>query len=186
FTDRIWCESLPEEGVRVVAVDPSKGGDARTGDYSAVVIAVADGRRIYVDADLARRSTDRLIRDTVAWCERIRPHALGIEANQFQELLAEPLQAELTRRGQWGVSPWLIRNHVDKRVRIRRLGPLLARDRLRFAVSPGTRLLVEQLRAFPTADHDDGPDALEMAVRLLDSLASPTPAERAGSVLRVE
>jgi predicted phage terminase large subunit-like protein len=58
-------------------------------------------------------------------------------------------------------------NRVPKPVRIRRLTPLLARGRLRFkADSPGARLLVRQLRDFPNADHDDGPDALEMAVRL--------------------
>jgi hypothetical protein len=34
------------------------------------------------------------------------------------------------------------------------------------AVVGGGRLLVEQLRDFPCGDHDDGPDALEMAVRL--------------------
>ena len=58
-------------------------------------------------------------------------------------------------------------NRVPKVVRIRRLTPLLARGRLRFkAGSPGARLLVRQLRDFPNGDHDDGPDALEMAVRL--------------------
>ena len=63
--------------------------------------------------------------------------------------------------------PWLLKNNVNKLVRIRRLGPHLAARRLRMkAGSPGTRLLVEQLKQFPVADHDDGPDALEMAVRL--------------------
>ena len=43
----------------------------------------------------------------------------------------------------------------------------LSERRIRFKRnSPGTRLLVEQLKQFPTADHDDGPDALEMARRL--------------------
>ena len=38
---------------------------------------------------------------------------------------------------------------------------------LRFrADSPGCRLLVDQLMDFPIADHDDGPDALEMCMRL--------------------
>jgi len=32
------------------------------------------------------------------------------------------------------------------------------------------RLLVEQMRDFPNADHDDGPDALEMAQRLASKL----------------
>ena len=38
---------------------------------------------------------------------------------------------------------------------------------LRFkADSPGCRLLVDQLMDFPLAEHDDGPDALEMCMRL--------------------
>lgn len=36
--------------------------------------------------------------------------------------------------------------------------------------SAGARLLVEQLRDFPNGDHDDGPDALEMAARLTAEL----------------
>jgi hypothetical protein len=36
--------------------------------------------------------------------------------------------------------------------------------------SPATRLLVEQLREFPLGAHDDGPDALEMAIRLAVAL----------------
>jgi hypothetical protein len=42
---------------------------------------------------------------------------------------------------------------------------------LRFkANSASTRLLVEQLRDFPAAAHDDGPDALEMALRLAEEV----------------
>jgi hypothetical protein len=45
---------------------------------------------------------------------------------------------------------------------------------LRFkADSPGCRLLVDQLMDFPLADHDDGPDALEMCVRLPLELDRP-------------
>jgi predicted phage terminase large subunit-like protein len=66
-------------------------------------------------------------------------------------------------------------NRVNKLVRIRRLTPLLSQGRLRFkGDSPGARLLVEQLRDFPNGDHDDGPDALEMAVRLAAELLSRT------------
>ena len=58
-------------------------------------------------------------------------------------------------------------NQVNKQVRIRRLTPFLAQKVFRFkSGSPGARLLVEQLRDFPCGDHNDGPDALEMAVRL--------------------
>ena len=67
--------------------------------------------------------------------------------------------------------PRPIENRINKLVRIRRLGPYLAGRRLRFKNhSPGTRMLVEQLQQFPVADHDDGPDAAEMAVRLAAEL----------------
>jgi hypothetical protein len=47
------------------------------------------------------------------------------------------------------------------------LTPYLARHRIRFKLaSPGTRLLVEQLRDVPNTDHD----ALEMAIRLAATL----------------
>jgi hypothetical protein len=49
----------------------------------------------------------------------------------------------------------------------------LSQRRIRFkGDSPGARLLVEQMRDFPNGDHDDGPDALEMAVRLASELTS--------------
>ena len=51
---------------------------------------------------------------------------------------------------------------TDKVGRIKSLQPLIASGRIRF--SKKHRLLLEQLRQFPKAAHDDGPDALEMAV----------------------
>jgi hypothetical protein len=41
-------------------------------------------------------------------------------------------------------------------------------------------MLVDQLREFPHAAHDDGPDALEMALRLAESLAQPPPSDGLG------
>jgi hypothetical protein len=59
---------------------------------------------------------------------------------------------------------------------------------LRFRdISPSTRLLVEQLQEFPIADHDDGPDALEMALRLAaDVLHGRTMNDGLGNRLPVE
>jgi hypothetical protein len=56
---------------------------------------------------------------------------------------------------------------VPKISRIRRLSQYIVNRNFRFrADSPGCRLLVDQLMDFPHADHDDGPDAIEMCVRL--------------------
>ena len=117
--------------------------------------------------DLARRPTPQIVADGAELIRRFQPDAFGVEANQFQDLLAAQFEVEFRRQNILGVRPSLVDNRINKQVRIRRLGPYLASHRLRFKQnSPGTRLLVEQLQEFPIGDHDDGPDALEMAVRL--------------------
>lgn len=157
---------------KVLAIDPSKGRHDRRGDYSALVLlGVAGDGTLLVEAELARVPTPEMIARAGEWCQAARPDALGIEVNQFQELLRDELEAELRRRELVGVASWTIDNQVNKAVRIRRLGPLLAHRRLRFRRgSAGTQLLVRQLQEFPLGDHDDGPDALEMAVRLAQAL----------------
>ena len=177
FGDDLWFDEWPERlRVRTLALDPSKGTDARHGDYSAFVMLGIDGSGlVYVEADLARRPTPQIVDDGLRWCETFRPDAFGIEANHFQELLGDEFEREASARGRATFAPWTIANHVPKGVRIRRLGPLLARRKLRFrASSASTRLLVNQLRDFPCGDHDDGPDALEMAYRLAMELSAGT------------
>lgn len=169
FSDGIWFDDWPRVvRVKSLALDPSKGSDAHRGDYSAFVMLAVDRRGIvYLDANLARRPTPQIVSDGVELCRQFRPDVFGVEVNQFQELLEAEFIAELTRQNMPGVVPWPMENSVNKQTRIRRLGPLLAQRRLRFrSHSPGARLLVEQLKEFPVADHDDGPDAAEMALRL--------------------
>lgn len=155
-----------------MALDPSKGSDSRRGDYSALVWLGVDRRGlIYVEADLARRPTPEIVAAGIERFGLFRPDLFGVEVNQFQKLLAGEFENEFRRRGLLDARPAPIDNRVSKPVRIRRLGPYLASHRLRFkAESPSTRLLVEQLMEFPIADHDDGPDALEMAIRLAAEL----------------
>jgi len=172
FSDAIWFTDWPPLQLRVIALDPSKGADAKRGDYSAFIkLGVGCDNRLYVEADLARRPTPQIVADGVAHCIAFRPDALGIEANQFQELLAAEFAAELERQHVVNLRPYSLDNRINKLVRIRRLGPLLAGRRIKFKTdSPGTFLLLRQLQDFPLADHDDGPDALEMAVRLASEL----------------
>ena len=173
FEDHIWFERWPNElPIKTIALDPSKGQDARCGDYSAYVLLGIDAAGVmHVEADLARRPTPRMVAEGVALCQRFRPSAFGVEANQFQELLAGEFLSEFARRGIHYIVPSAIHNHSNKQVRIRRLGPHLSQRKFRFlAGSASTKLLVDQLRDFPAAAHDDGPDALEMAIRLAEHL----------------
>jgi predicted phage terminase large subunit-like protein len=186
FGDHIWFDEWPRRLTsRALALDPSKGADARHGDYSALVyVGVGEQNVIYVDADLARRPTPQIVADAVGLCEQFHPEAFGVEANQFQELLAGEIAAALDKSRQLLVRPEPIDNFTSKRVRIRRLGPLLSQRRLRFnARSASTRLLVDQLRDFPLGDHDDGPDALEMALRLAARLRESAPDDGLGDNL---
>jgi len=48
-------------------------------------------------------------------------------------------------------------------------------DTLLKADCPSTKLLLHQLQEFPIADHDDGPDALEMALRLATEMLAAVP-----------
>ncbi len=173
FDESVWFDIWPANlAIKTMALDPSKGADSRRGDFSALVLLGVDRQgMLYVEADLARRPTPEMVAAGAEWFRRFRPDVFAVEANQFQDLLAGEFEAEFRRQGILAARPLPIENHAPKQVRIRRLGPYLASRRLRFrAGSPGTRLLVEQLREFPLADHDDGPDALEMAIRLAQEI----------------
>ncbi len=173
FEQHIWFHEWPADlAVRTIALDPSKGADARHGDYSAyVLLGVDPAGTLYVDADLARRPTPQMVADGVALCVQFRPHALGVESHQYHDLLAAEFAAEFRRRTARLTPPLAIHNRVNKDVRIRSLGPYLSQRLMRFrSHSASTQLLVDQLRDFPLGDHDDGPDALEMAVRLANHL----------------
>lgn len=154
-----------------IAVDAAKGG--ATGDYSAIVFAGLYNGRIYVTADIRRRPCPELIADAAEMAGALRPEEVGFESNGFQELLAGDFEDYQENHGGFPYVVERIQNYsVEKRTRIRRLGGYLGKRRLRFNRGvPGVELLIKQLKAFPKGDYDDGPDALEMAVRRLNVMA---------------
>jgi predicted phage terminase large subunit-like protein len=170
FGPTIWFDEWPAGGLcRTLALDPSKGRhDTRFGDYSAfVMVQLQQGGTLYVDADLEVRNVSLIAERAVELLASFRPDSFGVETNQFQELLAGEIR-RLAQPLNLKFELYPVDNHQAKVVRIRQLTQLLARGGLRFKRnSRGTRLLVQQLRDFPNGDHDDGPDALEMALRVM-------------------
>jgi predicted phage terminase large subunit-like protein len=155
--------------LRVVAWDPSKGSDATHGDYSAFAVLLRDSRgNLYADALGSQRwPVEEAIDQGLELCRIWQPDAFVVEVNQFQELIKPML---LRRAKELGVPPpvYTITNAVKKEVRIRRLGPYLEQRTLRLkGGSTGARVLAEQLMTFPEGEHDDFPDALEMALRTM-------------------
>lgn len=171
FGDHAWFETWPANLIyRGLALDPSKGAHDKRGDYSAFVKIGIDNRGIiYVQGNLARRPPSQIVQDGVAIYLQFQPHGFVLESNQWQDLLQPDFEEEFQRQRIVAPAVYCIDNRVNKRVRIRRLGGYLASKRLRFKSNcDSTRLLVEQMRDFPVGDHDDGPDALELAIQLAE------------------
>lgn len=173
FSGPIWFDTWPRDlTMLTVALDPSKGADSSHGDYSAIVSLgrSLDGL-LWIEADMARRDTKRIVVDGLDYCDRMRLETgrpidgFGCEANQFQELIADQF-IEVSRKKGMQLPIYKITNTVSKVLRIRRLTSYITSGAFRFRNNPSTRLLVRQLEEFPIGAHDDGPDALEMALRL--------------------
>lgn len=171
--NEIWFGGTLDPGDVVLStlfLDPSKGKETKVGDYASYVLAqLARNGLVYVTAWLGYEPIDQLIQRGVNLALRFQPDAFGMEVNNFQELFARELfravkEAELALT----ISP--VVNTVKKEIRIRKLDPWLSQRRLRFRDDDHGRLLVDQTRDFPVGDHDDGPDALEGALRLLQVL----------------
>lgn len=152
--------------------DPSLGR-SETGDFSAILTLARENAtgQIYVwDADLARRHPDQIIGDILDKARLLQRECggkytlFGAETNQFQWFLKERLAAESARAGIW-LPVAEVRAASDKALRIQSLQPDIHNGYLRFRRDQ--RELLRQLEEFPQGRHDDGPDALAGAMRLL-------------------
>jgi len=173
FWDRDYANSqdliraIGSKGYIFGACDPSLGASGvGRGDFTAVVTVLKDKQtnRYYVlDADLARRPPEKTVAKIVELAGVYNYRAFAFEANQFQSVLAKDLQR---RTGQKGLRMKVeeVTSRTNKHARIASLETLVSQGLLLF--SRRQQLLLEQLRLFPQATHDDGPDALEMAVAL--------------------
>lgn len=176
FGDHIWFDQWPREEeilYRVIALDPSLGESDKS-DYSAfAMLAIDRNFTMWVDADLQRRDVSRTIDDGLQHIKMFRPFMFGVETNMFQKVLKDMFVTRAAERGVM-LNIYGINSTTNKRARISAgLSAYLNQRQFRFKRnSPGASLLVEQLRGFPAIKHDDGPDALEMAVKLVTHLVN--------------
>jgi predicted phage terminase large subunit-like protein len=158
-----WVQSPPlHECVFVGACDPSLGKAGASRDPSALLVGRyhrPTGVLDVVVAHIKKRLPDKIIEDVIALQAQWQCGLWVVETVQFQEFLKTELVKRSAARGTpvpaRGVTP-----HADKTLRIESLQPHMANGLIRVHASQGT--LIEQLRHFPKADHDDGPDALHM------------------------
>lgn len=150
-------------------------------DYKAVITVGWDPQELvfYVmDAFIQKITLEQTLRAIFNRHQMYGYRLLGVEDNLFQRLLLK----EFDRLGQErGVLLPLkgVTHRVAKETRVAGLSPLLERGRIRFIRGHSDQeLLVEQLLYFPSRTlHDDGPDALEGAIRLAQGLPGGAAAE---------
>jgi hypothetical protein len=170
--DGFWFDDwpAPEETVmRVMALDPSMADSDHAGDYQALTILYLDRQaRVYVDAFLVRQDATRLVEFSVGIWEAHQPGAFAVEMNVFQRLLLKDFFRFGQERRQQFRLYGINNKKVEKKLRLRTLGPRLASREFRFKRgSAGARILVEQLKQFPVGRFDDGVDSLQMGVKML-------------------
>jgi len=170
FGPDVWFDQWPDqkEGAKVVSLDDSKGVGGRMGDFSAFIKMQWHGGLFYVEADMANdRNVVQIAKRAVELQRNFHPMMFGVEEEFGKDVLADDLEKHGQEQGVIMPIVLVTTQRIDKNVRIQRLGKFLSRKKFRFKLgSAGTKLLVNQLMEFPNSEHDDGPDAMEMALRL--------------------
>ncbi|MBF0422763.1 MAG: phage terminase large subunit [Magnetococcales bacterium] len=154
---RFWVDRNPD-WVLFGSLDPSLGRS----DPAAILVGGYDrktGILDVVEAIISRMLPDRIIEEVIRLQRQHCCRSWAVETVQFQEFLKTELVKRSAARGV-PVPARAVKPHANKEMRIESLQPHMANGLIR--IHSSQRTLFEQLRHWPMADHDDGPDALEM------------------------
>lgn len=171
---QFWVNRL-HDWVFFGACDPSLGKNGSGRDPSALLVGGfnrATGVLDVVEAQIRKRVPDRIIEDIISLQIEYMCLVWGVENIQFQEFLRTELIKRSAARGV-PVPARAVTPNADKVLRIESLQPHVANGLIR--LHPSQTTLISQLRHFPKADHDDGPDALHMLWMLAVSGAGGIP-----------
>ncbi|PJG83778.1 phage terminase large subunit [Caviibacterium pharyngocola] len=167
-----WVD-LPKNLIYFGSVDPSLGKKNKNGDPSAILVGGyhrETGRLYVLEAQIKRRVPDLIIEDIIKLHKQYHCHRWFGEDVQFQAFLNSEIVKKSAARGV-PVPMTGVNSNSDKLLRIESLQPHIANGLIFIHRSQST--LIDQLRHFPKADHDDGPDALEMLWRNAVSSSAP-------------
>lgn len=145
-------------------------GKSNRSDFNAVVILGRDRRTgvIYVLHTWAEKCQAHVAKQKVIeLINEYRPKVFAIETVSAQFDLYRQLQEDMNKARLYFTKLKPIttnRSHGKKEERIEQLEPLFENGVVRMHRTQ--RLLLEQLEMFPSGDHDDLPDSLQMAISL--------------------
>ena len=175
FNELTYWVQRSRDWVFYGAVDPSMGKKKRTNDPCAILVGGFDrshGVLDVVEAKIARMHPDKIIHNVIELQRDYHCLLWVVETIQFQEFFKD----EMVKRSAEASVPVPARGvnpHLDKALRIESLEPHISNKLIRLHRSQ--TVLIEQLEHYPEADHDDGPDALDMLWRAAVSGAGGMP-----------
>lgn len=153
------------------ANDPSLGKNRKSDTSSIFAIAkdTSTGYLYVVIADIAKRKPDQIIEDALEASRRLkrdykRPYyKFGVETVQFQYYFAEIMRQKAAAVGEY-LPIEEINSTQNKDARIQSLQPFVKNGYIKFSKKHKT--LLKQMTEYPMGKNDDGPDGLQMAVKL--------------------
>lgn len=174
---KFWVHS-GDRWVFYGACDPSLGKKNKNRDPSAIGVGGYDRQKgilHVVEAAIRRRVPDLIINDIIDFQREYKCMTWAIETVQFQEFLRTELMAKGKKRGIAIPTRAIIPN-TDKSLRIESLQPYINNGEI--LLHSSQTVLRDQLRHWPEAAHDDGPDMLQMLWMVAVSGAGGMPMPR--------
>ncbi|MBG9567450.1 phage terminase large subunit [Brevibacillus agri] len=171
YDDDLTLDFTQSRFVFVGANDPSLGKNKKSDTSSIIVIAkdTITGYMYVLEASIEKRQPDVIIDDAIEMNKRLRRDLkkpltkFGVETVQFQHYFKDVMAKKSAEAGEY-LPIVEISSVQNKDVRISSLQPFIKNRYLKFSRKHKT--LLQQLREYPMGRNDDGPDGLEMAVRL--------------------
>ncbi|MGY6773602.1 phage terminase large subunit [Gallibacterium sp. ZY190522] len=170
-----YWTALPDDLIYYGSLDPSMGKAGASRDPSAILVGGyhrETGKLYVIEAQVKKRLPDLMIEDVIRLQQQYQCKRWFVETVQFQEFFKDELVKRSAQR-HCPVPATAVKPNTDKMLRIESLQPHIANGLILLHQSQST--LISQLRHFPKADHDDGPDALEMLWR--NALSNSAPIE---------
>ena len=142
-------------------------GKSSRSDYNAIITIGRDkvtGVIYVLDAWAEKIPMHKALEVAIRKIKQWHPKVFGVETIQAQYDMYRQLRERLMQQGIYFTRLMAVNPRAKKEDRIEQLEPLVEEGYIRF--SKGQRLLLEQLELFPSADHDDLPDALASVVEI--------------------
>lgn len=166
FTNMQYWHVVGREWIYRGVLDPSMGKSARKGDPACILVGGWDkkfGKLYIVEAALARMKPDKQLEKMMAWQEAYQCLVWGVENTAFQEYFRQQIVAQSAMKGI-PIPAVGISNDRDKDILIEAVAPHANNGLILF--SPAHTVFNDNVKHYPEAAHDDGPDGLQMLWKL--------------------